>query len=79
MSRTKNNPTACFIDSNIWLYAFIETPNKGDKRKRRIAKQTIHENDVILWVGSLISSMHFTGMIVSLNSSAIIILVLLVN
>ena len=48
MNEVKNKPSICFIDSNIWLYAFIETPQKEDKRKRQIAKKTIQENDVII-------------------------------
>jgi len=50
MSVTKKNPATCFIDSNIWLYAFIETPDKENKRKRRIASKTIQQNDLIVSV-----------------------------
>lgn len=35
----------CFIDTNIWLYAFIET---GDKKKRQNAKKTIKDDGVII-------------------------------
>ncbi len=29
MSEVKKDEKGCFIDSNIWLYAFIETPEKS--------------------------------------------------
>lgn len=48
MSGTKSSLTICFVDSNIWLYSFIETLNKEDKRKRKIAKKIILENEVII-------------------------------
>jgi len=35
----------CFIDTNIWLYAFIETDNV---EKTEMAKSVIQENDVFI-------------------------------
>jgi predicted nucleic acid-binding protein len=35
----------CFVDSNIWLYAFIESQDK-DKSAR--AKQVIQDHDVVV-------------------------------
>ena len=35
----------CFIDTNIWLYSFIESQ---DKEKSRIAKSIITESDIVL-------------------------------
>lgn len=39
--------TRSFIDTNIWLYAFIET---DDVEKTKIAKSVITENDVFVTV-----------------------------
>lgn len=35
----------CFIDSNIWLYAFI---NNSEERKSKIAKNIIAANNIII-------------------------------
>jgi len=35
----------CFIDTNIWLYAFTETK---DKKKRQKSKETIQDNEIII-------------------------------
>ena len=40
--------SSCFIDTNIWLYAFIETQNKSEKRKRSLAKKTIQSNEIVI-------------------------------
>jgi len=48
MNGTEDKPATCFIDSNLWLYAFIETPKKKDKRKREIAKRTVQEDDIVI-------------------------------
>lgn len=40
-----NNPQRCFIDTNIWLYAFIEGE---DAEKTRKAKQVIAAHEVTL-------------------------------
>jgi len=45
MSEVEATPIRCFIDTNIWLYAFIET---GDEQKRLTAKSTIQKPDVIV-------------------------------
>lgn len=45
MNEAKNQQTPCFIDTNIWLYALIETP-KDDRHTR--AKQVIQEHEIIL-------------------------------
>ena len=36
-----SNPVSCFIDTNVWLYAFVESQD-GDKA--RIAKELIENN-----------------------------------
>ncbi len=41
MSGAKTNLMTCFVDTNVWLYAFIETPNKEDHHKRQIGKRVI--------------------------------------
>lgn len=45
MNRDKVGIRRCFIDSNIWLYAFIET---DDTQKTVISKSLIQENEVIV-------------------------------
>jgi len=40
-----DNPKRCFIDTNIWLYAFIKGANAEKTRK---AKQVIDTHDVVL-------------------------------
>lgn len=45
MAVTEPPTTPCFIDTNIWLYAFIEGE---DGRKQARAKATIQDNEVIL-------------------------------
>jgi predicted nucleic acid-binding protein len=46
---TKKN--TCLIDSNIWLYAFIETQNAG---KSSIAKSVIQNKDISIVVSTQI-------------------------
>lgn len=46
---TKKN--ICLIDSNIWLYAFIETQNAG---KSSIAKSVIQNKDISIVVSTQI-------------------------
>jgi predicted nucleic acid-binding protein len=43
MTDIKNGDKICFIDSNIWLYAFIETPDKS-----LIAKSLIEGADITI-------------------------------
>jgi len=45
MSETKNKAEVCFIDTNVWLYAFIESQ---DKEKTGVAKNTIQNREVIV-------------------------------
>jgi len=45
MSEVEETRERCFIDTNIWLYAFIET---GDEQKRLAAKSTIQKADIII-------------------------------
>jgi predicted nucleic acid-binding protein len=40
-----NDPTNCFLDTNVWLYAFIETQ---DQKKSATAKGLIEENGVVV-------------------------------
>ena len=42
MTEIKNGDKICFIHSNIWLYAFIETPDKS-----LIAKSLIKDASII--------------------------------
>ena len=37
--------STCFVDTNIWLYAFIEAQ---DKEKTKIAQSIISKNDIII-------------------------------
>jgi len=40
---------ACFVDTNIWLYAFIEDEGNGDDaRKSAIARRLIRESDAVV-------------------------------
>jgi len=41
----KTNPASCFLDSNAWLYAFVEAQ---DQRKSDIAKRLIQDNVAII-------------------------------
>ncbi len=43
MSEVERNDKGCFIDSNIWLYAFIETPDKS-----LIAKSLIKGSNITI-------------------------------
>ncbi len=43
MTEVKKGDKCCFIDSNIWLYAFIETPHKSF-----IAKSLIKSADITI-------------------------------
>lgn len=45
MSETEQTRTRCFIDTNVWLYAFIAT---GDEAKQLAAKSTIQQPDVFI-------------------------------
>ena len=45
MAATERPPFTCFVDTNIWLYAFIEGE---DSHKQTRAKTTIQDNEVIL-------------------------------
>ncbi len=36
-----SNPVSCFIDTNVWLYAFVESQ---DEDKTRVAKELIENN-----------------------------------
>ena len=45
MSTPEEVQQRCFIDTNIWLYAFIET---NDGHKRAIAKGIIQKSDVVV-------------------------------
>lgn len=45
MAATELPTSPCFVDTNIWLYAFIEGED-GHKQAR--AKNTIQDNEVIL-------------------------------
>lgn len=45
MAATDHPTPMCFVDTNIWLYAFVEGE---DSHKQTRAKTTIQENEVIL-------------------------------
>ena len=45
MSRSKSAKDRCLVDTNIWLYAFIETE---DSEKTKVANSVIRGNDLIL-------------------------------
>ena len=36
-----SNPVSCFIDTNVWLYAFVESQ---DEDKTRVAKELVENN-----------------------------------
>src|SRR5215210_1027104 len=38
-------PKLCFIDTNVWLYAFIQTQDQG---KTAIAKTTIQSSEIVV-------------------------------
>ena len=41
----------CFVDSNVWLYAFIETQDEG---KSVVAKSVIQNGDIAVTVSTQI-------------------------
>ncbi len=43
MTELEQSNKLCFIDSNIWLYAFIETPHKS-----LIAKSLLRDKDITI-------------------------------
>jgi predicted nucleic acid-binding protein len=43
MTELEQSNKLCFIDSNIWLYAFIETPHKS-----LIAKSLLRDRDITI-------------------------------
>jgi predicted nucleic acid-binding protein len=43
----ETNPTRCFLDTNVWLYAFVVTQ---DPAKSDIAKGIIQSNEIIVSV-----------------------------
>ena len=43
----ETSPARCFLDTNVWLYAFVESQDEG---KSRIAKGIIQSNEVIVSV-----------------------------
>jgi len=45
MSRSESETSFCFIDTNIWLYAFIEVQGN---QKSTIAKDLIRENEPVV-------------------------------
>lgn len=45
MSDSSQTKALCFMDTNVWLYAFIESQ---DKDKSAVAKSTIQSNEVIV-------------------------------
>jgi predicted nucleic acid-binding protein len=45
MSDLEENQNRCFIDTNIWLYAFIQI---DDERKSIAAKSVIQKPDVVV-------------------------------
>jgi predicted nucleic acid-binding protein len=45
MSAIEETQARCFIDTNIWLYAFIETDNG---QKRLAAKSAIQTPDIVI-------------------------------
>ncbi len=45
MSNGEQPPPLCFIDANIWLYAFIESQ---DRDKSALAKQVIQNAEIVV-------------------------------
>ena len=45
MSDANQSSARCFVDTNIWLYAFIESQ---DQDKSALARQVIQHNDIIV-------------------------------
>jgi len=45
MVEPKSNSPSCFIDTNIWLYAFIDSQ---DKNKHAVANQIVQKNKVVI-------------------------------
>jgi predicted nucleic acid-binding protein len=45
MTASSSSSSLCFVDTNIWLYAFIQTQDSG---KQVMAKNVIQDNEVIL-------------------------------
>jgi predicted nucleic acid-binding protein len=43
----ETNPSLCFLDTNVWLYAFVATQ---DPAKSEIAKSIIQSNEIIVSV-----------------------------
>ena len=49
MSETELPPPVCFVDTNIWLYAFVSGP---DKVKSSTARELLRENEAVIVVSS---------------------------
>ena len=49
MNEADLNPSLCFVDTNIWLYAFISGSDAG---KSNVARQLLQENEGSLLVSS---------------------------
>ena len=64
--KDKNTIKSCFIDSNIWLYAFIEAQ---EQRKRKIAKSIITNNNCYILISSQIINEVCINMIRKTNFS----------
>jgi predicted nucleic acid-binding protein len=47
MNESKTSQLRCFIDTNIWLYAFIEIQ---DKQKLNIANRIITKQNILISV-----------------------------
>jgi predicted nucleic acid-binding protein len=43
----ETDPTRCFLDTNIWLYAFVATQ---DRDKSQISKGIIQKNEIVVSV-----------------------------
>jgi len=49
MSETESAPSLCFVDTNIWLYAFVSGP---DKAKSAAARQLLRQNEATIVISS---------------------------
>ncbi len=53
MTERESNKNCCLVDSNIWLYAFVEAQDSG---KSHIAKSVIQSRDVAVTISTQIIS-----------------------
>ena len=50
-------PANVFIDTNIWIYLFLTSPERGDLAKREAAKRLLHDHARIIISNQVLNEM----------------------